>query len=130
VWAGTRAQPGDQYGSGTLHPGQVLRGSLALLSPLFRRSHFHHQVCNDARDPSSKRWNYGRERLFCNFAHMASLIHAIMDLLRATNLRHGTDGFTSPLKIRWLRPGLDAQTWVLKASKLPLDHQSRYPLLY
>jgi len=30
---GIRAQPGDRYGSGTLHPGQVLRGSLPLLSP-------------------------------------------------------------------------------------------------
>ena len=35
VWAGTRAQPGDRYGSGKLHPGQVLRGSLPLLSPAF-----------------------------------------------------------------------------------------------
>jgi len=33
VWAGTRVQSGDWYGSGTLHPGQVLRGSLPLLSP-------------------------------------------------------------------------------------------------
>ena len=33
VWAGTTAQSGHQYGSGTLHPGQVLRGSLPLLSP-------------------------------------------------------------------------------------------------
>ena len=40
VWAETRAQSGDWYGSGTLHPGQVLRGSLPLLSPVFRRSHF------------------------------------------------------------------------------------------
>jgi len=31
--AGTRAQSGDWYGSDTLHPGQVLRGSLPLLSP-------------------------------------------------------------------------------------------------
>ena len=35
VWAETRAQSGDWYGSGTLHPGQVLRGSLPLLSPGF-----------------------------------------------------------------------------------------------
>jgi len=34
----------DRYGSGTLHPGQVLRGSLPLLSPAFRRSHFRRQV--------------------------------------------------------------------------------------
>ena len=33
VWTETRAQSGDWYGSGTLHPGQVLRGSLLLLSP-------------------------------------------------------------------------------------------------
>ena len=33
VWAETRAQSGDWYGSGTLHAGQVLRGSLPLLSP-------------------------------------------------------------------------------------------------
>jgi len=39
VWAETRAQSGDWYGSGTLHPGQVLRGSLLLLSPVFRCSH-------------------------------------------------------------------------------------------
>jgi hypothetical protein len=34
VWAGTGAQSGDRYGSGTLHPGQVLRGSLPLLYSL------------------------------------------------------------------------------------------------
>jgi hypothetical protein len=31
VRAETRAQSGDWYGSGTLHPGQILRGSLPLL---------------------------------------------------------------------------------------------------
>jgi len=36
VWAETRVQSGDWYGSGTLHPGQVLRGSLPLLSPAFQ----------------------------------------------------------------------------------------------
>ena len=44
VWAETRAQSVDWYSSGTLHPGQVLRGSLPLLSPAFRSSHFRHQV--------------------------------------------------------------------------------------
>jgi hypothetical protein len=34
VLAGTRAQSGNQYGSGTLHSGQVLGGSLPLLPPL------------------------------------------------------------------------------------------------
>ena len=44
VWAETRAQSVDWYSSGTLRPGQVLRCSLPLLSPAFRRSHFRHQV--------------------------------------------------------------------------------------
>jgi len=30
-------------------------------------------VRNDARDPSSERWNYGQESLGGNFAYMASL---------------------------------------------------------
>ena len=53
------------------------------------------------------------------------------DLLHAANLRHGTEGFTSPpkegvlrifspLKIRRLRPGLNPRTWVLKSSTKPL----------
>jgi hypothetical protein len=33
VWAETRVQSGDWYGSGKLHPGKILRGSLPLLSP-------------------------------------------------------------------------------------------------
>ena len=41
---GTRAQSFDRYGSGTLHPGQVLGSSLSLLSPAFRLSHFSRQV--------------------------------------------------------------------------------------
>jgi hypothetical protein len=64
VWAGTRAQSGDQFGSGTLHPGQVLRGSLPLLSPSFISSKLaarRFNVHKDARDRSSERWNYGRE---------------------------------------------------------------------
>jgi len=62
------------------------------------------------------------------------------DLLHAANLRHGTDGFNSPpkegvlrifspLKIRRLRPGLNPRTWVPKASTLPLDHRSRWPVI-
>ena len=35
VWAETRVQSGDWYGSGTLHHGHVLRDSLPLLSPAF-----------------------------------------------------------------------------------------------
>ena len=68
-----------------------------------------------------------------NFAEMTTST-PFRDLLHAANLRHGTYGFTSlpkegvlriftPLKIRRLRPGLNPQTWVLKASTLPLDHR-------
>ena len=91
-------------------------------------------VRNNARGPCSERWNCGREicpvilpkfRLPLKFRY----------LLHAENLRHGTDGFTSPpkdgvlriifaLRIRRLRPGLNRRTWVLKASTLLLDHRS------
>ena len=54
----------------------VFRGSLPLLSPrldvpTFATRCLH--VRNDARDPSSERWNYVRERFSGNFAYMASL---------------------------------------------------------
>ena len=35
-------------------------------------------------------------------------------------------GFFSPWKIQRLRPGLNPQTWVPKATTLPPDHRSRY----
>ena len=98
--AGTRAQSCDRYGSGTLHPGQLLGGSLPLLSPAFRRSHFSR---NDTRDPSSKRWNCGRERCLIVILPKFWLPHTFRDLLHAANLRHGTDGFTSPPKEGVLR---------------------------
>ena len=51
------------------------------------------------------------------------------DLLHAVNLRHGTDGFTSPPKegvLRiFFRSGLNPRNWIPKVSTLPLDHRSR-----
>ena len=47
VLAGTRTQSGNRYGSGTLHPGQVLRDRLPLLFPAFRRGDY---TSNDPRD--------------------------------------------------------------------------------
>ena len=41
---GRSGQRPDWYVSGTLHPGQILRGSLPLLSPAFKSSHFRYQV--------------------------------------------------------------------------------------
>ena len=75
------------------------------------------------------------ENVFRNFAEMTTST-PFRDLLHAANLRHGTDGCTSPpkegvlrifspLKIRRLQPGLNPRTWVLKASTIPLDHRSR-----
>ena len=90
-----------RYGSGTLHPGQVLRGSLPLIPPsldvpTFAARCLH--VRNDARDPSNERCNYGRESFFGNFAYIASLFTPLRIFLHAADLRHGTDGFTSPPK--------------------------------
>jgi hypothetical protein len=62
------------------------------------------------------------------------------DLLHVVNLRHGSDGFTSPpkegvlrtfssWKIRRLRSGLNPPTWVPKAGTLPLDHRIRLVLV-
>ena len=78
----------------------------------------------------SERWICGRERCPVVILPKFRLPRKFRDLLHAANLRHRTDGFTSPpkegllriffaLKIRRLRPGLSPQTWVLKASTLP-----------
>ena len=59
-------------------------------------------VRNDARDPSSERWNCGRERCPVILPKFR-LPRKFMNLLHAVNLRHGTDGFTSPPKEGVLR---------------------------
>ena len=59
-------------------------------------------VRNDARDPSSERWNCGWE--ICPvILPKFRLPRKFRDLLHAENLRHGTDGFTSPPKEGVLR---------------------------
>ena len=59
-------------------------------------------VRNDARDPSSERWNCGRE--ICPvILPKFRLPLKFRDLLHAVNLWHGTDGFTSPRKEGVLR---------------------------
>ena len=70
----------------------------------------------------------GRE-MFRQISSRIRLPRNSRDLLHAANLRHGTDGFTSPrkegvlrisspLKIRRLRSGLNPRSWVPKASTL------------
>ena len=134
--AGTRAQSCDRYGSGTLHPGQLLGGICHCFPPPLDVPTFAARclyVCNDARDSSSERWNCGRERCPVILSKFR-LPHKFRYILHAVNLRHVTDGFTSPpkegvlriffaLKIRRLR------TWVLKASTLHLNHRSRWVTL-
>jgi hypothetical protein len=98
-------------------------------------SHFHRQEAprhNGAGDPSSERWNLLGEKRPVIWPKVASST-LLRDLLHAANLRHGTDGFTSPPKEVVLRiffalknPGLNPRTWVLKASTQPLDHRNRY----
>ena len=98
---------------------------------------FHHQVPPrpSRRERSQRRkWELWTRMLSGNFAEMTTST-PFRDLLHDANLRHGTDGITSPpkesvlrifssLKIRRFRPGLNPRTWVLKASTLPLDHRS------
>ena len=79
---------------------------------------------------------HGRE-MFRQISSRIRLPRNYRALLHAADLRHGTDGFTSPLKegvlrifsplkIRRLRLGLNLRTWVPKASTLHLDHRSRF----
>ena len=60
-------------------------------------------VRSDVRDPSSERWNCGRERCPIVILPKFRLPRKFRNLLHAANLRHGTDGFTSPLKEGVLR---------------------------
>ena len=102
---------------------------------MFRRSHFRLHVLHDARDSSSERWNLvGKNDP--EILPKCQLPRTFRNLLHAVNLRHGTNGFTSPSKegalrifCPWkswrLRPDLNPWTWVLKGSTLLLDHRSR-----
>jgi len=91
-------------------------------------------VCNNARDPSTERWNYAWERLSSTFAYMACLYTPLgifymsqIYYMRPTALlplwRKVSQGFFLPLKIGQLRLDLNPWTWVLNASALRLDHR-------
>ena len=86
-------------------------------------------VRNDATDPSSERWNYGRE--ICPvILPKFRLPRKFRDrrLYVPSEGRRAEDFFA--LKIRRFRPGLNPRTWVLKASTLPLDNRSRHLIGY
>ena len=103
--AGTRAQSCDRYDSGTLHPGQVLGVVCHCFPPPLDVPTFAARclyVRNDARDPSSERWNCWRE--ICPIIlPKFRLPRKFRYLLHSANLRHGNDGFTSPPKEGVLR---------------------------
>jgi len=112
----------------------------AYCASLVRRSNFCHQASPRVSPHKSTQrrkvelWARNVKYLCLN----ADFYVTFRDLLHAVKLQHRTDGFTSPpkegvlrifaLKIRRLRPGVNPQTWVPKASTLPLDHRSRLDL--
>jgi hypothetical protein len=131
VRAETRAQSGDWYGSGTLHLGQIRRGSLPLLSPAFRSSHFRHQV--PPRPPRRERSQRRKVELWArilsgNFAEMTTSAGSFTCRKSTTwdrGLYFPSKGRRAEDFFAGLRPGLNPRTWVLKARMLPLDHRSR-----
>jgi hypothetical protein len=103
-----------------------------------RRSNFRHQASPRVlpRESTQRRKVKLWARNVLGFCLNADTQVIFMDLLHGVKLRHGTDGFISPLKegvlriffalkIRRLWPGANPRTWVPKASTLPLDHRSR-----
>jgi len=85
--------------------------------PTFATSRLH------AWAPSGGRWNCERENVR-EFCLNADFHVTFRDLLHA-EWRRAEDFFA--IKIRRLRPGANPQSWVPKASTLPLDHRSRFP---
>jgi hypothetical protein len=129
--AGTKAESGDRYGSGTLHSGQVLRVvchcfPLSLDVPTFTARCLN--VPNNASAPSSERWNCRRKWCLVILPKLCLLyaIYGYFTLRKSTTWdrrfyfpsegRHAEDFFVR--KIRRLHPGLNTRTWVLEDSML------------
>jgi hypothetical protein len=107
--------------------------------PMFaaRRLHVH----NDARDPSSERWNCVDENWLVILPEIVTptSIQGSFTCRKSTTLgpmalvtlqRKACWGFFRPEKSRCLWPGLNPRTWVLKGSMLPLDHRSCYRITF
>jgi len=137
MFVSSSSSSSSQPGPGAYAP-DALQPEGLLCSPCSNRSHFRRQMSpRPTRRERSKQWKV--ELLWARnwqviLPRMSTLLHFRV-LLHAVNLRHGTDGFTSPpkegvlrifspLKIRRLRPGMNPRTWVLKANTLLLDHRS------
>ena len=95
------------------HSRQVLGGSLPLLSPAFKRSHFRLCIRSDARDPSSERWNCWRE------------IQGSFTCRKSTTWDRRLHLPSEGRRAEYFSAGLNPRTWVPEASTLPLDHRSR-----
>ena len=90
-------------------------------------------VRNDGRDHSSERWKCGRE--ICPVILPKFRLPRKFRDLRDRRLYFPSEGRRAEdffaLKNRRLGLGLNPQTWILKASILPLDHRSyMYCILY
>ena len=110
--------------------GKVLGVGCHYFPPAFRHSNLRRQVpphLHDARDPSSKGWNNGREYCPVNLAEMMTST-PFLDLLHTANYDMGPTallplrrkacwGFFA-LKVRRLRPGLNPRTGVPEDSTL------------
>jgi hypothetical protein len=108
-----------------------------------RRYNFRHQASPRAspRESTQRRkvelWARN-VRQFCPNADLTCYIQRTFTCRKATTWarwlyfpsegRRAADFFA--LKIRWLRTGANPQTWVPKASTLPLDHRSRIKHTY
>ena len=91
-----------------------------------RCSHFRHQSVSSSVQP--KRPPVGNFCLKCRLPrYILGIFYMpqIYDMGRTALLPLRRKA--CPLKIRRLRPGLNPQTWVPKASMLPLDHRSIIP---
>ena len=104
--AGTRAQSGYRYGSGTLHPGKFLGVGChffppPLVVPIFSARCLH--VQRRERPLAAEGGNLRGREIFRQIWPRIRLSRNSRDLLYAANLRRGTDGFTSPLKEGVLR---------------------------
>jgi len=93
-------------------------------------------ACNDARDPSSERWNCMGKKVPVilpkwRLPHHLGIFYMpqIYDMRLTAFLplrRKACWGFFCPEKSWRLWPGLNPQTQVLKGSMLPLDHRSHH----
>ena len=98
-----------------------------------KRSNSHHQVSptpeTTRANPSSGRWNYGREN-FREFCRKWRLPRHFWVLLHAVNLRHETDGLLrifSPEKSDGFGRVWTRELGYQRPARLPLDRRSRFP---